>query len=208
LDSFSFLGITLDWFKLLIILVVGLLLVGPEKLPSYARKAARIIRNIQKVIAAVTGDISKAINLDEEESGGARNFKKDLIDIKKSLEQDVVELKATLDGQAKAISETMESGTRDAVASLKDNAREISDTVSTQTGELKAALNAQAKVVSETVESGMKETAASLEQSAGEVSEAVEAPLQVDNSPPPGEKQAEALQPPSPLSPIGEAGPV
>jgi len=163
----------IGWGELLIILIVGLLVVGPDKLPAYARKTARFVRQFQKVTSGLTGEISKAINLDDEEGGKSSGFKEDLIAVKKSLENDVAELKATLDDQASAISETIEVGTKDAAAQLEQNARDISDTLNTQVGELKSTLDAQAKAISETVESGVKDTAASLEQGAREVSAAV-----------------------------------
>ena len=155
----NILGMNIDWFKLLILLIIGLLVVGPEKLPEYARKTARLMRNVQKLTTNFTAEISKAINLDDEEGGKSSDFKKDLIDIKKSLEKDVAELKSTLDGQARAISETIEVGTKDATAQLEQNAREISDTLNTQADELKSTLDAQAKAVSETIESSTREVA-------------------------------------------------
>ena len=106
----NILGMNIDWFKILLLLIVGLLVVGPEKLPSYARKAARLLRNVQRLTTNFTAEVSKAINLDDEEENRAVGFKKDLISIKKSLEDDVAELKATLDSQSRAISETVESG--------------------------------------------------------------------------------------------------
>jgi sec-independent protein translocase protein TatB len=169
----SFLGMDIGWGELLIILIVALLVVGPDKLPAYARKTARFVRNFQKVTTGLTGQISKAINLEDEEDGKAAGFKKDLIEVKKSLEKDVADLKATLDAQSKAVSETMEAGTKDATDSLEQNAREISETLNTQAGELKATLDAQAKAVSETVESSVKDAAAGLEQGAREISAAV-----------------------------------
>jgi sec-independent protein translocase protein TatB len=156
----------IGWGEILIILIVALLVVGPDKLPSYARKTARFVRNFQKVTTGLTGQISKAINLDDEEDGKSSDFKKDLIKVKKSLEKDVADLKASLDAQSKAVSETMEAGTKDAAAQLEQNAKEISDTLNTQAGELKATLDAQAKAISETVEAGVKDTAAGLEQGA------------------------------------------
>ena len=77
------------------------------------------MRKFQKVTTNLTGEISKAINLDDEEDGKASDFKKDLIAVKKSLEKDVAELKSTFDGQAKAISKTVESGTKDAAVQLQ-----------------------------------------------------------------------------------------
>jgi sec-independent protein translocase protein TatB len=152
----------IGWGEILIILVVALLVVGPEKLPEYARKTARFVRKFQRITTNLTGEISKAINLDDEEGGQASDFKKDLIEVKKSLEKDVAELKATLDGQAKAISETVESGTKDAAAQIEKNAREVSAALNTQAVELKSTLDAQAKTISETVESSAREVSAAV----------------------------------------------
>ncbi len=196
----SFLGMDIGWGELLIILIVALLVVGPDKLPSYARKTARFVRNFQKVTTGLTGQISKAINLDDEEDGKSSDFKKDLIKVKKSLEKDVADLKASLDAQSKAVSETMEAGTKDAAASLEQNAKEISDTLNTQAGELKATLDAQAKAISETVEAGVNDTAAQLEQGAREVSAAVSSGTE---GAPPDEQSAPefvSAPPPPPLS--------
>ena len=181
----------IGWGELLIILIVALLVVGPEKLPSYARKTARFVRNFQKITTNLTGQVSKAINLDDEEDGKSSDFKKDLIAVKKSLEKDVAELKATLNVQAKAVSETMEAGTRDATAQLEKNVKEISDTLSTQAGELKATLDAQAKAVSETVESSTREVSAA----AVNTPETAVAPVNAEPAPEPA-----STPPPPPLS--------
>lgn len=170
----SFLGMDIGYGELLIILIVALLVVGPEKLPSYARKASRVVRSFQKMTTDLNGQISKAINLEDEEDGKASDFKKDLIEVKKSLEKDVAELKATLDDQTKVIAETMGSGTKDAVASIEKNAKEISDTLNMNTEEPKIALSAKAKAVSETMESNVKDTATNLRKNAKEVTEAVD----------------------------------
>ena len=81
----SFLGMDIGWGELLIILIVALLVVGPDKLPAYARKTARFVRNFQQVTTGLTGQISKAINLEDEKDGKSSNFKKDFIEVKKSL---------------------------------------------------------------------------------------------------------------------------
>ena len=152
----NILGMDIGWGEILIILVVALLVVGPDKLPEYARKTARFVRKFQRVTSNLTGEMTKAINLDDE-GGQASNFKKDLLAIKKSLESDVAELKSTFDGQVKAISRTVESGTKDAAVQIQQNAREISDTFNTRATELKSSLDAQAKSISETVASSAAE---------------------------------------------------
>jgi len=177
----SFLGMDIGWGEILIILVVALLVVGPEKLPAYARKVARFVRQIQKITTNLTGEISKAINLDDEEGGKSSDFKKDLIAVKKSLEKDVAELKSTLDSQARAISETIEVGTKDATAQLEQNARDISETLNTQASELKSTLDAQAKAVSETLESSTREVSAA----AIKASESADGPPKEETMPQP-----------------------
>jgi sec-independent protein translocase protein TatB len=148
----------IDWFKFLILLIVGLVVVGPEKLPSYARKAAKVIRNFQKVTDVISGQITRAMDLDDDEGGKASDFKKDLMAVKRTLEADVADLKSVLDSQARAITETVDAGTKEAAASFKKQTKEISDTVNTQVSEFNAALQEQAKVISATVETGINPT--------------------------------------------------
>ena len=204
----SFLGMDIGWGELLIILIVGLLVVGPDKLPMYARKTAKFVRNFQKVTTNLTGQISKAMNLEDEDEGKASNFKKDLIEVKKSLEKDVADLKATLDSQTRAVNETMEKGTKEAAAQLEKNAREISDSLNTGAGELKTSLEAQAKAVADSMEAGAKEATAQLEKNAAEISAAAA------GVPPPtieGPKDApiatpiSKVKPAVPVPPPGEA---
>ena len=158
----------IGWGEILIILIVALVVVGPEKLPLYARKTARFVRNIQKVTTNLTGQISKAINLDDEEGGKASDFKKDLMAAKKSLEKDVAELKSSFDSQAKGISKTLEDGTKDVSDSLKQSATEISSTLNAQANEIKTTLDAQTEAVSKTIEAGVKDATASIDQATAE----------------------------------------
>lgn len=182
----SFLGMDIGWGEILIILIVALVVVGPEKLPSYARKGARFVRNIQKVTTNLTGQISKAINLDDDEGGKASDFKKDLMAAKKSLENDVAELKSSFDEQSKAISKTLDDGTKDVSASLKQSANEISSTLTAQADEIKTTLDAQAEAVSKTVEAGVRETTASIAQATAEVptGSGASAPPAMESAPP------------------------
>lgn len=53
----------MSWLELFIILIVALLVIGPEKLPEVARGLARLIRQFQKIIH----DIRNSINLEEFE---------------------------------------------------------------------------------------------------------------------------------------------
>jgi len=42
-------GLDLGFLEILVILVVTLLVVGPEKLPEYARKFGKMVRDLRKM---------------------------------------------------------------------------------------------------------------------------------------------------------------
>lgn len=54
----------LSWIELFIILVVALLVIGPDKLPEVARGLGRVIRQFQRII----NDVRNSINMDEFEA--------------------------------------------------------------------------------------------------------------------------------------------
>lgn len=51
--------------ELFLVVVVGLLVVGPERLPEVVKLASRSINWIKKTVASTKEDISKNIGLDE-----------------------------------------------------------------------------------------------------------------------------------------------
>jgi sec-independent protein translocase protein TatB len=183
----------IDWFKFLILLIVGLVVVGPEKLPSYARKAAKVIRNFEKVTKVITGQISEALDMDDDGSGKGPRFKQDLMAVKRTLEADVAELKSALESQAKAITETVEAGTRETTASFEQQAKEISETVNAEVTGLNTSLQEQAKVVAATIEAGMNPEPTAVQANAP-VAEITQEPAQ-----PAVEENLEAS--PQPVSP-------
>jgi len=130
----NILGFGISWMQMLLILLIAAVLVGPEKLPYYARKAAKVLRNIRKISSSITSELSKSIGLDEED-GGISGVKKDIDDIRKSLEKDVADLKSSFSEQSKAISQNIESSVKDTADTLRKSARDISDTISPQSGE-------------------------------------------------------------------------
>jgi len=92
-------------FEILIILVVILIVVGPDKLPGYARKFGQILRNFRKITSNLTSELTKAAGLEEEAEGA----KKTTAEIKASLASEVDEIKQSLDTEAKEIAETIEA---------------------------------------------------------------------------------------------------
>ena len=113
--------------QIILILLIAAVLVGPEKLPYYTRKVARFMRQIRQITSNVTSELSKSIGLDDEDSSISA-VKKDIADIRKSLEQDITDLKDSFSKQSKSISQDIESSTKGALDALQQSANDISKT--------------------------------------------------------------------------------
>lgn len=144
----DFLG--MGWFEILVILIIGLLVLGPDRVPEYARKAGRLIRQFRKITNGITKEVTKAINLDEDEDF-TETFKNDLNSIRESLENDASELKKTLRMEADSIKETVNEGTREAGEALARGSAEIKEN-----------LASDGQAIKENIESGVVETARTL----------------------------------------------
>ncbi|MBF0127067.1 MAG: twin-arginine translocase TatA/TatE family subunit [Magnetococcales bacterium] len=54
----------LSWIEIFIILLVALLVIGPDKLPEVARGCARVIRQVQRLVS----DVRESIHMEEFEA--------------------------------------------------------------------------------------------------------------------------------------------
>jgi len=77
-------------FELLLVLIIGFLLLGPEKLPEMAAKAGRLYRNLKRA----TFDLSKTIT--EDVSSEKKTISEDLSTEKKTLSEDLSSLSRTI----------------------------------------------------------------------------------------------------------------
>ena len=138
----DFLG--MGWLEIAIVLLVALIVLGPEKLPHYARNIGKYIRQFRKITTGVTKEISKAMDMDEEDEADD-GIKKELRAISKSLEEDAAELRKSLTEEASAIEKTVSESTREAKESLtkssEEIARGISEDVSLTKQEVSAGLS-------------------------------------------------------------------
>jgi sec-independent protein translocase protein TatB len=88
----SFLG--MGPLEILLILILGFLFFGPEKLPQMAAKAGKLYRSFRKA----TFDLSKSITSEVDSEG--KTIKEDLSEISKSFSKDFLsEQRAEKDGQ-------------------------------------------------------------------------------------------------------------
>jgi len=125
----EFLG--MGWLEILVVAIVGLLVLGPDRLPEYARKAGRFIRQFRKITSGVTKEINKALELDEWDGGDG--LKQELKDISKSLEEDAAQLRKSLSGEAASLEETVNKGVEDFGKSLTKGSADIMDSLSETT---------------------------------------------------------------------------
>ncbi len=51
----------MGWVEIFVIVVIALLVIGPDKLPEVARGLAKTLRHVQRIV----GDIRDSVNLDE-----------------------------------------------------------------------------------------------------------------------------------------------
>jgi Tat protein translocase TatB subunit len=137
----DFLG--MGWFEIFVVVIVALLVLGPEKLPEYARKAGRFVRQFRKITSGITKEITKAVNLDEDE--GIESLRQDLDAIKKSLEKDAAELKQSLKTEMGSIQESVAESTKEAKETLVKDAAEIKQSLAADGKEIKTTIETEAR---------------------------------------------------------------
>lgn len=117
----EFLG--MGWLEIFMIAIVALIVLGPERLPAYARKAGHFIRQFRKITSGITKEVNKALELDEWDGGDG--IKKELQEISKSLEEDATLLRKSLSGEAASLQETVNKGVAEVEKSLTQGSNDI-----------------------------------------------------------------------------------
>lgn len=77
----------LSFFELMVIGVVALIVVGPERLPKVARTAGHLIGRAQRFVASVKSDISQEIQAEELKKLGTE-FRQSVESVAQSVEQE------------------------------------------------------------------------------------------------------------------------
>jgi sec-independent protein translocase protein TatB len=107
--------------EFLVLVVIAIIMFGPEKLPEFARKAARVIRYVRNIAGTAQDQLSKELgpgfeDLDIRDLNPKSFIQKHLMEdvnpIIADVKSEFADVKATSTGAAKNIS--------DAIASVKD----------------------------------------------------------------------------------------
>lgn len=137
----DFLG--MGWLEILMIAVVALIVLGPDKLPQYARKAGKFIRQFRKITSGLTDEIGKALELDDLDEGG-KSVQSELREISRSLEEDAASLRKSLSEGASSLEKTVNESTRGVSETLAKESAAISDALNEDIKSTKKILSEEA----------------------------------------------------------------
>lgn len=121
--------------ELLIIAIVGLVVIGPERLPKVARTVGHLLGRLQRYVGDVKSDIQREMHLEE-----LKKLQKEMTDSAREMESGLrgqaAAVQADLDEAAQSVKTSVEKpventlGSPDAAAdALKDAERAIAQTV-------------------------------------------------------------------------------
>ena len=102
--------------ELMVIAIVALVVVGPERLPKVARTAGLLFGRLQRYVNDVKSDISREIQLDElkrlqsEMQESARSFERSMNEGILSIEQSVGQTVGEAQSELQAISSSVSAG--------------------------------------------------------------------------------------------------
>ena len=88
--------------ELIVIGVVALLVIGPERLPKVARMAGHLYGRLQRYVSSVKSDISQEIQLDEIRRAG-QNFKQSIESTVSGVEQQATVVDDYLRGEIEQV---------------------------------------------------------------------------------------------------------
>jgi Tat protein translocase TatB subunit len=155
----------MGFFEILIIMVVALLVVGPDKLPEYARKFGKVVRDIRKMTGNFTGEVTRSLDLDGEvdelkrtaqEMRGALD--EESLKIKNALDLEAEEIARTVDTEVSGVKKTLDEGTEELAAMLEKESTEFNKTAR----EMKTSLDGEAREINSTLNAGIKDVKAAL----------------------------------------------
>ncbi len=148
-------GLDLGFFEILVILIVALLVVGPDKLPEYARKFGKMVRDLRKMTSNFTGEVTKSLDMEDDfddlkntAQGLKGSLDEESLKIKNALDMEAEEIAKTIDNEVSGVKNTLEDETAELSAMLEKEsleldttARDIKDPLATEAQEVSAALN-------------------------------------------------------------------
>ncbi len=106
----------ISFSELMLIAIVALVVIGPERLPRVARTAGLLFGRVQRYVNDVKSDISREIQLDElkrlqaEVQESARSFERSMTEGMQSVEQSIRQTADTAESEIKAVAAEVAAG--------------------------------------------------------------------------------------------------
>jgi sec-independent protein translocase protein TatB len=101
--------------EMIVIAVIALIVLGPEKLPRVARTAGHLLGRMQRYVNDVKADINREIELDE-----LRKLQKEMQDTAQSIESTVKGQLSSVESEFKQIGDTAQKALSEPVQALSD----------------------------------------------------------------------------------------
>ncbi|MDD4874151.1 MAG: Sec-independent protein translocase protein TatB [Dehalococcoidales bacterium] len=122
----------MGFFEILVVMVVALLVIGPDKLPEYARKFGKMVRDLKKMTNNLTGEITRSLDLEGEVDelkrtalGMKGSLDEESLKIKKALDLEADEIARTVDLEVAGVKKAINEGTEDLAAMPKTESTEF-----------------------------------------------------------------------------------
>jgi sec-independent protein translocase protein TatB len=101
--------------EMIVIAVIALIVLGPEKLPRVARTAGHLLGRMQRYVNDVKADINREIELDE-----LRKLQKEMQDTAQSIQQTVKGEISSVESEFKQIGDSTQKALSDVTAPISD----------------------------------------------------------------------------------------
>jgi len=105
--------------EMLIIAIVALVVLGPERLPKVARMAGHLLGRLQRYVNDVKADINREMQLDE-----LKKLQAEVAESARNLEQSVNTQMQSTEAALRDVADSAAAAPKEAAAVLEDTARE------------------------------------------------------------------------------------
>ena len=157
----------IGFVELIVILIVALLVVGPERIPEFARKIGKIVRQFREMTTNFTGEMKKAMDMEEE----AEDMKKTVQEVEQTLGTGTGEVGQTLGAEARELGQTLGAEAQELAKTVGASTKEIAKTLDTEAKELAKTIDTQAKEVKKTMVEGADKLSQAIDKEAKELVE-------------------------------------
>jgi len=111
--------------ELMVIGVIALIVIGPERLPKVARTVGHLLGRAQRYVSDVKGDIKREIELDE-----LRKFKTEMEDAAQTVNTSLRETEASIRKSSSDLRSELDATARDAASAVKGDGTTAPDALS------------------------------------------------------------------------------